>query len=398
MGYFKNFILGILTGIVVISIYYLYTLKIDIENLSDELNHLKENRTVFHSPDNKNIGLMITEAVKKVTPSVVGINVMKFKDENIKKKIKDPLGLLTIPPTYKVERKIREVKSNGSGFIISKDGYLITNEHVIHNASEILVTTTEGNKYEATIIGADEKSDIAVLKIGVDNHTFTKFGKSNKLNIGEWVLALGNPYGLFEFNNKPLVTLGIISGLGINFGNSKFNNRFYTDMIQTDASINPGNSGGPLINIFGEVIGLNTMIYSESGGGSVGIGFVTPISKVLRIKDQLIENGYVNRAIDYGFELIDIDKDISKKIGKTSSKGVLVTSVHDHGSAKEAGFVEGDIIVALENYNIENKDDIHTIVKDSKDFIVGDSLRFIVNRDDKIYKINMELLPINRLN
>ncbi|MBN1971633.1 MAG: trypsin-like peptidase domain-containing protein [Candidatus Delongbacteria bacterium] len=387
-----NFILGIITGIIILGGFYFFKFKnelvtkSDLDNLSKMLYEQKSQDLIIKSNENS-----ITNSVAKVSPCVVGINVVKLKNQTVRERIDNPFDFFALPPLYQYKNTIKRVKSIGSGFIFSSDGHIITNEHVIHNAEEIIVTTTEGKQYIAEIIGADEISDIAVLKIDVFNHNYIKFGNSDELLTGEWVIALGNPYGLFEYNNKPLITLGVVSGKSINFGRSSGNNHFYGEMIQTDASINPGNSGGPLVNLNGEVIGLNTMIYSENGRGSVGIGFVTPINKVKEITDILQTNGYVNRAINYGFLVVDLTKEFADKLGIDKDSGVVILDILNGSSAYDSGLLKGDLIVGIEGYEVKSIYDIETVKKSTKDFKVGDQIKLVVYRNGQYLNFDMKL-------
>ena len=227
----------------------------------------------------------IVDAIAKVSESVVGISVISI-DKN--------------PPAFEVKNGIfipytkgKEIQTLGSGLIYSNNGYVITNTHVVQDADQIFVTLSGGEKFEAQIIGSDTLTDIALLKVETNKLLpVSNLGDSNDLQIGEWVIALGNPLGLFDLSYQPTATIGIISGLNVDFG-IKENNYVYKDMIQTDASINEGNSGGALINIFGEVIGINTFIMTGSNikQGSIGIAFSIPIYRVKDIVHQLILYG-----------------------------------------------------------------------------------------------------------
>jgi len=201
---------------------------------------------------------------------------------------RDPVLREFFPELFKDYRYQQEVSSLGSGFIISSDGYILTNEHVVENATEIIITMTGGEKAEAQIIGTDPKSDVALLKIDLNSLQHVKLGNSDEVILGEWAIAAGNPFGLFEINNKATVTVGVISALNRDFG--EMVGRIYQDMIQTDASINHGNSGGPLCNALGEVIGMNAFIYIDKAEGSVGIGFAIPINRIKNLLEDLKKN------------------------------------------------------------------------------------------------------------
>ena len=294
----------------------------------------------------------------------------------------DPFFANFFPPQY----RDKALPSAGSGFIYSPEGYIITNNHVIKAAKQIIITTTEGKEYQAKVVGFDEISDIAVLKIDAQDHAYAKLSDEELIR-GEWVIAFGNPYGLFEYVNNPLITVGVVSGVDINFGFSAKDRHFYESMIQTDASINPGNSGGPLVNSDGEVVGMNTMIYSKDGGGSIGIGFAIPIKKVTNIANTLIQNGFVNRSFYFGFQLADLP---IENIGERP-KGVLVEVIQDNSPAKKSGLERGDIIIAVENVKINNYKEMGKALFIAKDYIVGDEVKLVVLRNTKKIKLLMTL-------
>lgn len=402
----KFFLAGAVTCFICIAVYYYYYAEKNFISRTELVNYLSqhttynalpvsmpiENNQVLSSEQtNSQITASrenaITLAVKQVTPGVVGINVLKLKSEFMQSPLFDDYFSQFFGPSY----RNRNVKSVGSGVVYTSDGYILTNEHVIHNAQEIIVTTTEGNKYPAKLIGADEKSDIAILKIEVNQHPHIRLGNSDQIINGEWVIAFGNPYGLFEYNNQPLVSVGVISGTGINFGRSQNKLHFYENMIQTDAAINPGNSGGPLVNAAGEVIGINTMIYSENGG-SIGIGFATPINKVREITKILQKEGWVNRNINLGFSIVNLNDNIAKAFQITKQDGVLITQIESNGAAAKAGFKVGDLIIGVENVKIDNFKDIKAALFDAKDYKVGDMVKLTIIRDNQLRKISMKLV------
>jgi len=239
------------------------------------------------------------------------------------------------------QRQYRQV-GQGSGFIIGEDGYILTNNHVAGDADAITVKTNDGREFTAKLIGADQKSDVAVIKIDAKNLPTMPLGDSDKLEIGEWVIAIGNPFGLSE-----TLTFGIVSAKG----RSTVGIADYEDFIQTDAAINPGNSGGPLINLEGEAIGINTAIFSSSGG-SVGIGFAIPINMVKSIKDQLMKGGKVTRG-QLGVMIGELTKDVADYFKLDSTKGVMVNEVLEGSPAQKAGLQVGDIILKMDDRDVE---------------------------------------------
>jgi len=280
----------------------------------------------------------------------------------------------------------QKVQGLGSGFIISKDGYILTNDHVAGNATKIVVTLTNGEKYDAKIIGTDVVSDIALLKIEGDNFPYVTLGNSDDVIIGEWAIAFGNPFGLFDINDKPTVTVGVISNVGLNL-RSDDERRVYRNMIQTDAAINSGNSGGPLVNAVGEVIGINTIIYTPNQG-NIGLGFAIPINKVKALLDELKISGKVDRSFWTGLEIQSINPGIAKYYGLSKSEGVIITDVAKNSPGQKAGLKIGDIIFEINGTQIKNEDSVFEIIKDAK---AGDILKLKVQRDDKTLEIELKL-------
>lgn len=332
----------------------------------------------------------ITEAVAKVSNAVCGINVTQIREYVTNPFLDDPFLRYFFP-----DRIYREaVKSLGSGFLISENGFILTNEHVISNATEIMVTLPDGSSREAKIVGADVTTDIALLKIDGDNYPYIRFGNSDDVIIGEWVIALGNPFGLFEINAKPTVTVGVVSAVDRDFGRLE-SNRVYQDMIQTDAAINQGNSGGPLVNSLGEVIGMNTFIYTGSkyNTGSVGIGFAIPINRIKRVLKELKEYGEVVRTWRSGLEVDNLTPLMLRYFGV--KHGVIVTNVEHDSPAERAGLEVGDIIIEVNGKKISRVQDIWQIIEES-DIHGGDILKLKVYRNGTIFNTNLQLERVIR--
>jgi len=327
----------------------------------------------------------ITRAVERVSPSIVGINVEEereirnpfFDDPFFRQFFGDPGSQKQI------------VRGLGSGFIISEDGYILTNDHVAGNATKISVTLTTGETVEAKLVGADPNTDVALLKINKKGLPAVTFGNSDNVIIGEWVIALGNPFGLFEINDKPTVTVGVLSASGMKVNAD--GKRVYKDMLQTDAAINAGNSGGPLINAMGEVIGMNTIIYTGSSysSGNIGIGFAISINRVKKIMEELKENGKINREFNPGFRIQGIDEQIAKYFNLKDRYGVIVTQVVKNGSADRAGLRPEDIILYANGERIRNEQDLIMIVNDMRK---GDILKMEIlrNGDKKTIEMTLE--------
>lgn len=233
----------------------------------------------------------------------------------------------------------------GSGFLISKDGFILTNTHVVGDMDKITVKLADGREFKAKRIGADPKTEVALIKIEGDNLPFLAIGNPSKLQTGEWVIAIGNPFGL-----KETLTVGVVSAKG----RSNIGIADYEDFIQTDAAINPGNSGGPLLNVDGDVVGINTAIYSRSGG-YMGIGFAVPIDMAMNIKDQLVASGKVTRGyIGVVLNPGEVTEEMAKSFGRKEAGGVLIADVQKDGPAEKAGIKSGDIVIELNGQKIDS--------------------------------------------
>jgi serine protease Do len=240
----------------------------------------------------------------------------------------------------------------GSGFVISPDGYVMTNAHVVEGADEVYVTLTDKREFKARIIGSDRRTDVAVVKIDATGLPAVRIGDVNRLRVGEWVMAIGSPFGL-----ENTVTAGIVSAKARDTGD-------YLPFIQTDVAINPGNSGGPLINLRGEVVGINSQIYSRSGG-FMGISFAIPIDEAMRVADQLRTTGRVIRG-RIGVQIDQITKDVAESIGLGQPTGALVRSVEPNGPAAKAGIEAGDIITRFDGRVIDKAGELPRIVGNTK--------------------------------
>ena len=283
--------------------------------------------------------------LEDVTPTVVNIYTISKAEEKTQQ-IDDPFlrKFFSIPGQQKSRKKNRA--GLGSGVIInSKKGYIITNNHVIAKAKDIKVKLQDGREFKATLVGSDPASDVAVIKISPDKLHAIKFSDSDKLRVGDFVVAIGNPFGIGQ-----TVTSGIVSALG----RSGLGIEAYENFIQTDASINPGNSGGALVNLKGELIGINTAIIGSRGGsGSVGIGLAIPVNMALDITKQLIEYGKVRRGY-LGVSAQDLTNDLSKAFGIKANRGAIITQVLKDSPADLAGVSIGDVVIKINNENVQN--------------------------------------------
>lgn len=313
-----------------------------------------------------------TNAIEIASPAVVSMNVTQ-------------LTLKRFPFPY-----VDEVESSGSGVIISPDGYVLTNDHVVEYAEKIVVTLPGGKEYSADVVGSDALTDLALLKLDGSNFPYIEMADSDELIIGEWVIALGNPFGLFKVNQQPIATIGIVSGKDLDFGLQ--GGKVFQGMIQTDAAINPGNSGGPLVNSLGELIGINTFIYtgSNSNEGSVGIGFAVPINRAKGIAEELKRYGTINRQTYFGIEGLQLDPNLSNYFNLPLNEGVYIKRVIKNSPAYNAKLISGDIIVSVQNQKILNLTDIGDIIK-VNDLRPGDKITIRVFRDGKYINRKLKL-------
>ena len=327
----------------------------------------------------------ITYAIEQISNSVVGINVTQLKQQQVNPFF-DPFwgGFFPYTRTFKVDNM-------GSGVLVSPDGYIITNTHVVDNATEIVVTLRGGKSYEAQLVGMDNLTDIALVKVDDSDLPFANLGNSDELIVGEWAIALGNPLGLFDVNHQPTATAGIISGVKMDFG-LKESGHVYQNMIQTDAAINPGNSGGPLVNALGEVIGINTFIMTGSNysSGSIGIGFAIPINLVKEVAEDLKKFGKVERSYTTGVHVQAIDPVMQRYLRLPTSEGVIITDVEKRSSGERAGLQIGDVILAVDNRKINSPKDIIRVIDEGL-HKVGDNVTLTILRESNSIDIQLTL-------
>ena len=325
----------------------------------------------------------ITRAIEKVGPAVACINVQQNVSAYT---TSDPFFRYFFPP------EIYPMKSSGSGVVISPDGYVLTNTHVVENASKISVTLSGGDEYDAEVIGVDKTSDLALLLLNGNNFPFAEMGDSDDLIIGEWVIALGNPFELFSVSNQPTASVGIISANHMDFGMQKESGRVLQNMMQTDAAINPGNSGGPLVNTEGKVIGINTFIFTGSNynRGSIGIGFAIPINTAKRIAKELKTSGSIDRSFTTGLVVQPLTRSMIRHLNIPFRDGVIVVHVDKNSSAQKAGIAIGDIIVTAAGNKVNSPSDIRDIIAE-KDLRSGDTIKFKIFRENAYLNIRLKL-------
>jgi serine protease Do len=314
------------------------------------------------------------DVVEKVSPAVVSVRVKSKVDQmaNEEDGSFGPRGFDNLPDDHPMKRFFRQFRggewqngqrwhrnhehqprpvAQGSGFFISDDGYLVTNNHVVEDGSSFTVVTNDGKELDARLIGTDPRTDLAVLKVdGGGKFTYVDFADDNKVRVGDWVVAVGNPFGL-----GGTVTAGIVSARGRDIGAGP-----YDDFIQIDAAVNRGNSGGPAFNLNGQVVGVNTAIFSPSGG-SVGIAFAIPATTAKQVVQDLMKDGSVKRGW-LGVQIQPVTPDIAESLGLKEAKGALVAGVQDDGPAKKAGIVSGDIITQVDGKDVSSSRELARVI------------------------------------
>jgi serine protease Do/serine protease DegQ len=315
--------------------------------------------------------------VKRVSPAVVNIatrGTIKEKPGQRNPLLDDPFfrRFFDVPPDTKPRE--RQFQSAGSGVIVdARNGYIITNYHVIENANEITVTLLDNRSFSAKVLGSDEGADIALLQAKQPNLVAMALGDSSRLEVGDYVVAIGNPFGL-----QHTVTAGIVSALG----RTGINPEGYEDFIQTDASINPGNSGGALVNLRGELVGINSAILSGSGG-NIGIGFAIPVNMAKGVMDQLIKYGQVKRGV-LGVNIYDVTPDVAKEYGLADASGALVAGVTQGSAAERAGVKTGDIIVSINGVAMKSARELRNAIGMLR---IGDQVQIGLLRDGKTHQV-----------
>ena len=332
----------------------------------------------------------IVIAAERVSPAVVSVSVVQTRVVR-----SDPFGGMLhdefwdrfYPPTEFRER----IPGLGSGFLVGEDGTILTNDHVVRNAEQITVTLSDGRQLPATIIGESATYDLAVLKVAGAKLTAAPLGDSDKLVVGEWAIAIGNPFGFLLNDTQPTVTAGVISAFHRDVKSDATERGIYKNMIQTDAAINPGNSGGPLVNGDGDVIGINTFIFTQSGG-SLGIGFAIPINLARRVLDEIRTYGRV-RAAWPGMQVQPITPYVAQRLGLADAKGLIVSGVDPAGPAAKAGVKVGDRLREVNGRAIVTVDDAQRGIYGAA---VGDKLALALERGGKRVEATLTLIEAPR--
>ena len=324
-----------------------------------------------------------TRLVENVSPAVVKINTVSKGRKQQAQQL--PQG--QIPEIFRdffeqrqrQQQKPRPARSMGSGFVISNDGYILTNHHVVENADEIEVLFADRQEYTATVVGSDRRSDLALLKIKARNLPTLKFAAQDSLKVGAWVLAIGSPFGL-DYS----VTAGIVSAIGRSIPTQKGEN--YVPFIQTDVAINPGNSGGPLFNLEGQVVGINSQIYSRSGG-SIGLSFAIPASVAVGVIEQLKDHGKVQRGW-LGVAIQDVNKRLAESLQLGTPQGALINAVEPDSPADKGGIKPGDVIVRFDGQIIVDSGDLPHVVGM---MAPGENAQVEIYREGKRKKLTMKV-------
>ena len=329
----------------------------------------------------------IVEAAERVGPSVVTLSVVQTR---VVQTAPGPFGNDFFEPFFRdmiPQYRYREqIPSMGSGFIISKDGYVLTNEHVVHAADKITVILSDGRSFTGKLVGSHPQYDLAIVKIDGKNLPVAPLGTSGDLMVGEWAIAIGNPFGFLLNDTQPTVTAGVISATQRDIKSQSQSGGIYKNMIQTDAAINPGNSGGPLANSRGEVIGVNTFIFTKSGG-SEGIGFAIPIDAAKRVVDELIHYGRV-RNVWIGVRTWEITPYVAERLGTTDRNGLYVAVIERGSPADKAGAKVGDIIRKVNGTPVGDGNEAYRAIFGAS---VGDTITLTVERDSKLLTLKLLL-------
>ncbi|MFH0795303.1 MAG: trypsin-like peptidase domain-containing protein [bacterium] len=311
-------------------------------------------------------------AAQKVSPSVVSVGAVQTSVRPMAPSFNDFFSPYLL---YQYKERMPYL---GSGVIINSDGYILTNYHVIEGGEDLFVTLTDGREFKAKLLDADRLVDIALLKIEGKNLPEAKLGDSDSILIGEWVMAIGNPFGNLIESATPTVTLGVVSAVNRNFNPEPGRYRIYQDMIQTDAAINPGNSGGPLVNLDGEVVGINTFILSSSGS-SAGVGFSIPINRARAVVKEIMEHGKI-RPLWVDFDTMNITPYLQKMMELPTTQGALVSSMEKTGPGIRAGMRVGDVITKADDHVVRNYQDLLNYFLSKQ---VGEKIKFEILREGK---------------
>jgi serine protease Do len=328
----------------------------------------------------------IVTAAERTSPAVVSVSVVAtrvVRADPFQGMFRDEFFERFFPPTEYRQR----IPGLGSGVIVDASGLVLTNEHVTRNADEIKVTLTDGRQFAARLLGATDLYDLAVLKIEGRNLPVAPLGDSDRLMVGEWAIAIGNPFGYLLNDSQPTVTAGVISATHRDIKSDASETGVYKNMIQTDAAINPGNSGGPLVNADGEVIGVNAFIFTQ-GGGSIGLGFAIPINLARRVLQEIRVYGRVRQAYP-GMNLQPLTAELARRLGFADAEGLVVTRIDPRGPAAKAGVKVGDRVRRVRGVVVRTMDDAQRGIYGAS---VGDKLPLTVERGGRTLELTLVLV------
>lgn len=322
----------------------------------------------------------ITAAVARVAPAVVTVQT----------EVVERVPADMFEQFFGGRSGTRSAAGLGSGFIVRNDGVILTNAHVVSGATRISVAMRDGATYPAKLLGADETNDLAVIKIDARGLPVAPLGNSTNLIVGEWAIAIGNPYGFMLANTEPSVTAGVVSGTGRNLAVGSSGSGVYVDMIQTDASINPGNSGGPLVNALGEVIGVNSSIFSPTGG-SIGLGFAIPINRARRVADDLLAHGVVRRP----WVGLKLAASAARASGAANGGGVAVSAVVPGSPADRAGIRAGDVLIRSRDRDVRTPYDWEA---ERLELRVGEDVPLVFRRGGRAMRVEVRVADLPEVN
>ena len=335
----------------------------------------------------------IVEATRRVSPAVVSVTAIRTKDIRTNPELYYRwLQQYYFNPDLLDRiggRPVLEYTSFGSGLIVSPDGHILTNEHVVRQAERIVITMSDGTRAESSVIGSDAMYDIALLKIEAKNLPYAPLGDSDRLSIGEWVIAIGSPFGYLLGDAQPSVTVGVVSALHRDVKSST-ETPVFQNMIQTDAAINPGNSGGPLVSSAGEVVGINTFIFTTAEGNVPGMSFAIPINTSKMITDELLHYGRV-RITWTGIQVSGVTPEVARRHGLGVESGLFVEKVEAGGPGSKAGIQQGDVIIEVNGSKVGTPEQT---VRSVFGLRVGDVIDMIINRGGRLQTVKVRLAEL----
>jgi serine protease Do len=327
----------------------------------------------------------IASATRRVSPAVVSITTLRTTVVQ-----SNPFYqyLRLFYPSWRFPSQYEQQSSNfGSGVVVGPEGYIISNEHVVRSAEKIYVTLNDGTELEASLVGSSAAFDLALLKVETTDLPYAQLGDSDSLVIGEWVIAIGSPFGYLLNDTQPTVTVGVVSALNRDVKSDSETEGIFTNMIQTDAAINPGNSGGPLVSSTGEIIGINTFIFSSGSGSYVGMGFAIPINTAKMVIKEIMQFGYV-RNVWTGLEVRELTSEIVQALKLPVNSGLFVERIEEDSPASQAGIQVGDIIVAVDGRSIRTVNEANREIFGLR---VGDVLNMLIRRGNDKIELNVTL-------